>query len=59
MGLNSELIALLFENILQQVLELLIGDRFAFVIFEKVRASNSLNGSTQFICSDLTILVVI
>lgn len=59
MGLNSELAALLFENILQQVLELLIGDSFAFVVVEEVRASDSFDGSAQFFCSDLPIFVVI
>ena len=59
MGFISELVALLLENILQQILELLIGDRFALIIFEEMRASYSLNRSAQFICSDLAILVEI
>lgn len=39
---SVQLAALLFEYILQQILELLIGDRFALVVLEEVRTLNSL-----------------
>lgn len=57
--LGSELTPLLFKNILQQDLKLLIGDRPALIILQKVRASDSLNRPAQLISSDLSILVVI